>query len=60
MAEYLQLILKMKSKIPQCDFKRVPRSENNHVDSLANLEVATEFQFRREISMEHITNLIVQ
>jgi len=35
------------------------RSENNH-DSLANLGVATEFQFRREIPIEHITNLSVQ
>jgi len=31
-------------------------SENNHADSLANLRAAKKFQFRREISIEHITN----
>jgi len=36
MAEYPQLVLALKSKIPQCNFKWVPRSENNHADSLAN------------------------
>ena len=60
MAEYLQLVLKLKSKIFRCDFKWVPRSENNHADSLTNLGAATEFQFRREISVEHIANLSVQ
>ena len=34
--------------------------ENNHTDSLANLGAATEFQFRREIPVEHITNPSVQ
>ena len=33
MAEYLQLILKLKFKVPRCDFKFVLRSENNHTDS---------------------------
>ena len=50
MAEYLQLILRLKSKVPRCDFRWVPRSENNHADSLTNLGAATEFQFRHEIS----------
>ena len=50
MAEYLQLVLKLKSKIPRCVFKWVPRFENNHANSLTNLEVATEFQFRGRFS----------
>ena len=37
-------------------FKWVPRYENNHADSLANLGAATEFQFIREILVEHIIN----
>ena len=37
MVEYLQLILRLKSKIPRCDFKWVFRFKNNHADSLANL-----------------------
>ena len=60
LAEYLQLILKLKSKIPQHDFKWVPRSANNHVESLANLGAATKFQFRREIPVEHIINSSIQ
>jgi len=60
MTEHLQLVLKLKSKVPRCDFRWVPRSENNHADSLANLRAATEFQFRHEIPVEHITNLSVQ
>ena len=50
----------MKSKIPRCDFKWVLRSANNHAKSLANLGVATEFQFRQKILIEHITNLSIQ
>ena len=38
----------------------VPRTENNHADSLANLGTATEFQFRREILVEHIANPSIQ
>ena len=34
MADYLQLVLKLKSKIPRCDFKWVPRSINNHTTRL--------------------------
>jgi len=56
MAEYLQLVFEFKYKIPRCSFKWVPRSENYHTDSLANLGATTEFQFRREISVEHIAN----
>ena len=37
-----------------------PRSENNHADSFDNLGAATELQFRREVPVEHITNLSVQ
>jgi len=59
-AEYLQLVLRLKSKIPRCDFKWVSRSENNHADSLLNLRAATEFQFRQEIHVEHIANPSVQ
>ena len=43
LAEYLHLVIALKSKIPRCSFKWVPRFENNHTDSLANLEVTTEF-----------------
>ena len=43
MADYLQLVLKLKSKNPQCDFKWVARSANNHADSLANLGATVEF-----------------
>ena len=56
MAEYLQLVRGLKSKIPRCDFKWIPKSKNNHTDSLAYLGAAKEFQFRREIFVEHITN----
>ena len=51
MAEYLQLALHFKSKIPRCDFKSVPRS---------NLGAATEFQFICEILLEHIINPNIQ
>ena len=30
MVTYLRFILSLKSKFPQCDFKQVTRSENNH------------------------------
>ena len=56
----LQLVLALKSKISRCNFKWVPRSENNHVDSLANLEAAIEFQYGQEIRVEHIANPSVQ
>ena len=46
MAEYLQLVLRLKSKLPPCEFKWVSGLENNHADSLANLSATTEFQFR--------------
>ena len=49
LAAYLQLVLALKSKFFHCDFKQVPRSENNHADSLATLALAVDFQFRREI-----------
>ena len=60
MAEYLQPVLYLNSKIPRCDFKWVLRSKNDHADSLANLGAATEFKFRHEISVKHITNMGVQ
>jgi len=60
MVESPQLVFGLKSKIPRCDFKWVSRSENNHVDSLANLEAATEFQFIWEIFVEHIAKPSVQ
>ena len=60
MAEYLQLVLGLKSKISRCNFKWVVRSENNHANSLANLGAATKFQFRREIPVEHIANPSIQ
>ena len=41
-----KLVLKLKSKVPRCDLRWVPRTENNNGDSLANLAAATEFQFR--------------
>jgi len=54
MAAYLQLILSLKFKFPRCDFKQVPRSKNNHVDSLVNLVSVVEYQFQREIPVEYI------
>ena len=54
MAACLQLILNLKSKFPRCDFKQVPRSQNNHPDSLANLASAVKFQFMRDIPVEYI------
>jgi len=42
MADYLQLVLKLKTEISRCDFKWLPRSTNNHADSLVNLGVAVE------------------
>ena len=56
MVEYLILVLRLKSKIPQCNFKWVPISKNNHADSLANLGAVTEFLFRQEIPVEYIAN----
>ena len=57
---YLQLVLNLKSKFIHCDFKQISRSENNHADSLANLVLAVEYQFRREILVKHITEPIIQ
>ena len=37
MEAYLQLVLSLKVKFSCCDFERISRSENNHIDSLANL-----------------------
>ena len=38
----------------------VPRSENNHGDSLTNLRATMKFQFIWEIPVRHIANLRVQ
>ena len=46
MGQYVNVVLDLKSKLPCCDIKQVPRGDNNHVDSLANLGSAVEFQFR--------------
>ena len=43
MEAYLLLVLSLKAKFFRCDFKRVPRSENNYADSLANLTSVTKF-----------------
>ena len=59
-AAYLQLVLSLKSKFLRCDFKQVPRSENNHANSLANLASAVEFQFMREIHVEYIVKPNIQ
>jgi len=56
MAEYQQLVLKLRSKVPRCDFRWVPRFENNHADSLSIVGAAAKFQFRCEIPVEHIAN----
>ena len=60
MEAYLPLVLWLEVKIPWCDFKRVPSSENNHADFLANLILTTEFQFRWEIPVEHILTPSIQ
>ena len=60
MAKYLQLVLKLNSKIFLCDFKWVRKSKSNHADSLLNLGATMELQFRREIPVKHITNPSLQ
>ena len=50
----MKAVLDLKEKIPRCCFQQVSRADNNHADSLANLGSAMEFQFRREIPVEHI------
>ena len=53
MVAYLQLVLSLKSKFSQCEFKQVPRSKNNYTDFLANLASTVEYQFWREIPVVH-------
>ena len=60
MEAYLKLVLSLKAKFFRYDFKRVPRSENNHADSLANLASTIEYQFRREILVKHIPTPSIQ
>ena len=55
MDAYLKVITSWKAKLSCCDFKQVLRSENNHADSLATLASTIDFQFRRDISVEHIS-----
>ena len=52
MKAYLQFVLSLRVKFPRYDFKRIPWSENNHADSLANLASTTEYQFQQEIPVE--------
>ena len=55
MTAYLKIVLTWKGKFSYCDFKQISRSENSHADSLATLASAIDFQFRREIHVEHIS-----
>ena len=54
MEQYMKVVLGLKEKIPRCCFQQVSRADNNHADSLANLGSSMEFQFKREIPVEHI------
>ena len=54
MVAYLNVVIAWKTKFSRCDFKQVPRSKNNHADSLAALTSVVNFQFRCEITIEHI------
>ena len=53
-AAYLKIVMTWKAKFFRCDFKQISRSENSYPDSLSTLASAVDFQFRREISVEHI------
>lgn len=54
MERYLKVVLDLKMKLSHYIFKQVSRTDNNHMDSMANLGSAMEFQFRHEIPIEHI------
>jgi len=54
MVAYLNVVTAWKTKFSRCDFKQVPRSKNNHADSLGALTSVVNFQFRCEITIEHI------
>ena len=53
MVVYLKIVMTWKAKFSSCDFKQIPRSENSHANSQATLASAVDFQFRREIPVEH-------
>ena len=55
MAAYLKIVMTWKAKFSHCDFKQIPRSENNHADSLTTLASIVDFQFGREIHVKHIS-----
>ena len=44
----------LESQISNCDIKKILRSKNSHVNSLATLASVVDFQFRREITVDHI------
>ena len=52
----MKVVTAWKAKFSHCDFKQVPKSKNNPADSLATLASAVDFQFRHEISAQHILN----
>jgi len=54
MVAYLKIVMTWKAKFSRCDFKQILRSENSHADSLATQALVVDFQFRREIPVEHI------
>ena len=60
MTAYLKVDTAWKAKFSYCNFKQVPRSENSHTDSLATLASAVNFQFKREIPVEHISKPSIQ
>ena len=59
MAPYLKVVMTWKVKFSHYDFKQILRSENSHAESLATLVSAVDFQFRREILIEHISKLSI-
>jgi len=60
MEAYLHLVLSLKAKFPVATLNEFLRSENNHVDSLANLASATKYQLRQENPLEHIPTPSIQ
>ena len=60
MVAYLKIVIAWKMKFSYCAFKQVLRSENSHTDSLVALTSVVDFQFRREIPVEHIPKSSIQ
>ena len=53
---YTKLVSKLRKKFDNCSFKQVPRSENNHADSLANLASTVEWQSEEKFPLTTLPN----